>query len=208
MSSIRDFIYLESAFRCVNCNGPLKKYRDELGNIYYVCNSCRKKYFATKKPKTRYLLDISVAVVIILFFMSLNTDKYSLADYIGAWLIVVGFAAFVIISSTFINHYIFDEINLIEDTKKKTKGKFTGSLADFLLRRHQTLCPVCTCRHALINKKGKDGKIYYQCLACNQLFVENDKFNIFSVSYLLLMGIGFFVITRFIKNLWLLVILL
>ena len=84
MSSIRDFIYLESAFRCVSCSGQLKKYKDGLGNIYYICNSCNKKYYATKKPRVRYLIDIGVMVAALLFFMSRYTDKYRLTDYVVA----------------------------------------------------------------------------------------------------------------------------
>lgn len=206
MSSIRDFIYLETAFRCINCSGRLKKYKDQLDNIYYVCNSCNKKYYATKKPKIRYVIDIGVMFVVLLFFIYKNTDKFSVFDYISAWFIFVGFIAFVMVFITFISHYVFDEINLIEDTKNKPKGKFTGSLTDFLLRRHQTICPVCNARHALVNKKGKDGKIYYQCVACEKLFIENKKFNTLSVSYLLLVGIIFFILTYFTKSLWLLLL--
>ncbi len=207
MSSIRDFIYLESAFRCVSCSGRLTKYRDELGNIYYICNSCHKKYYATKRPKYRYLIDVGVMFAVLLFFMSKTTDKFSIIDYIEAWFIFIGIVAIVFVIGTFISHYIFDEVNLIEDTRKKKKGKFDGSLSDFLLRRHQTLCPVCNSRQALINKKGKDGKTYYQCLACNRLFVENKNFNIFSISYLAVTGIVFYLVTRIVINVWLVLLL-
>lgn len=206
MSSIREFIYLETAFRCVNCSGRLTKYKDELDNIYYVCNSCNSKYFATKKPKTRYVIDIGVMFLILLFFIYKNTDKFSVFDYISAWFILVGFFAFIMIFITFVSHYVFDEINLIENIKNKPKRKFTGSLVDFLLRRHQTICPICNARHALVNKKGKDSRIYYHCVACEKLFIENKKFNIFSVSYLLVMGILFLILTYFTKSLWLLLV--
>ena len=66
MSSIRDFIYLETAFRCVNCSGRLTKYKDELGNIYYVCDACKSKYFATK-TKGRFIIDIGVMIAVLLF---------------------------------------------------------------------------------------------------------------------------------------------
>ena len=202
MSSIRDFIYLESAFRCVSCSGQLKKYKDGLGNIYYICNSCNKNYYATKKPRVRYLIDIGVMVAALLFFMSRYTDKYRLTDYVVAWLLFVALSAIVILFTTLISHYLFDEVNLIEDTKKKEKRKFNGSLIDFLLRRHQTLCPVCNSRRSLVNKKGKDGKTYYQCLACNQFFVESKTFTNFSISYLLVMGIILYGIYYFTKSMW------
>ena len=206
MSSIREFIYLESALRCVSCSGRLKKYKDELGNIYYICTSCNKKYFATKKPKIRYLIDVAVIMAILLFFLSKNTEKYSIFDYVVAWFLFIGIVAILMLVGTIINHYLFDEVNLIEDTKKKEKRKFKGSLTDFLLRRHQTLCPVCNARCSLVNLKGKDGKIYYRCVACGNLFVENKKFNILSVSYLLLMGVVLFAITYLFKSIWLVVI--
>lgn len=206
MSSLRDFIYLETAFRCVSCSGTLKKYKDQLGNIYYVCNSCNKKYFATKKPKYRYIIDIGVILAVLLFFISRTTDKYSIFEYIEAWLIFMGIVSLAFVLITFISHYVFDEVNLIEDTKMKEKRKFTGSFADFLLRRHQTLCPICNGKRALISQKGKDGKLYYHCLACNQMFVENNKFNLFSISYLLLMAGILFILSKYIEVIWLVIL--
>ncbi len=206
MSSIRDFIYLETAFRCVNCSGRLTKYKDELGNIYYVCDDCKSKYFATKKPRGRFIIDIGVMIAVLLFFMSNYTDEYPLADYIVAWFILMGIAVLLMIIATIISHYVFDEINLIEDTDNKEKGKFTGSLADFLLRRNQTLCPICYARKALVSKKGKDGGVYYHCLSCNKLFVESKNYNIFSISFLAIIGIILFGLSHFIKGFWLIII--